>query len=123
MTQISVRNNNRKQMVIATKNIIRVEASNNYSKIYFTNARPLTVAKVLLWFEENLPGDAFYRIHQTHIINRYFVKEVQQNNTLQLTTGEMIQASRRKQGVFKTMVKIMADNVFRSQISVIAKAV
>jgi len=110
MTQISVRNNNRKQVVVPTKDIIRVEASNNYSKIYFTNARPLMVAKVLHWFELNLPADCFYRIHQTHIINRYFVKEVQGNNTLEMTTGEQIQSSRRKQPVFKMMLKKIAAN-------------
>ncbi|MES2772687.1 MAG: LytTR family DNA-binding domain-containing protein [Bacteroidota bacterium] len=110
MSQICVRNNNRKQVVLPTKDIIRVEASNNYSKIYFTNARPLTVAKVLHWFEMNLPGDSFYRIHQTHIINRYFVKEVQCNNTLELTTGERIQGSRRKKPVLKMMLKEIAGN-------------
>ncbi len=94
--------------MLLTHDIVRVEASSNYCKIYFTNSRPLTVAKVLHWFEENLPSDSFYRIHQTHIVNRYFVKEIQENNTLQLTTGERIQSSRRKQPVFKMMLEKIA---------------
>jgi len=109
MNQIAIRNNN-KRVIVPTKDIIRVEASNNYCKIFFNNARPLIVAKVLHWFELNLPEDAFYRIHQTHIINRFFIKEIQHNHTLELTTGEQIQASRRKQRVFKMMVaKIAAE--------------
>ena len=109
MDYISIRNNN-KRVIVPTKNIIRVEASNNYCKIFFNNDRPLIVAKVLHWFELNLPEDAFYRIHQTHIVNRFYVKEIQHNHTLELTTGEQIQASRRKQPVFKLMqAKIAAE--------------
>ena len=109
MNQISVRNNN-KTLKLATENIIRVEASSNYSKIFLQHGGPILVAKVLQWFELNLPEDAFFRIHQTHIINRFFVQEFQQNNMLMLTTGEQIKASRRKQRIFKTMrQKIAAE--------------
>ncbi|MEO7312473.1 MAG: LytTR family DNA-binding domain-containing protein [Chitinophagaceae bacterium] len=107
MDHISVLYNS-KRVLIPVNEIIRVEASNNYSKIYCSVGRPLVVAKVLQWFELNLPEDAFYRIHQTHIINRFFVKEVQCKNRLQLTNGEYVQASRRKQTVFKMMLQKIA---------------
>ncbi len=94
--------------IVLTQNIIRVQASSSYSKIYFSNEQPLTVAKVLHWFEEKLPEDFFYRIHQTHIINRYFVKEVSCNNMLKMTTGEQIQVSRRKKTAFHSMMARIA---------------
>ena len=56
------------------QNIVRLHRKSNYSKIYFTDKRyPLTVASVLLWFEENLPTDIFFRIHRKHLFNKFAV--------------------------------------------------
>jgi two-component system, LytTR family, response regulator len=84
------------------QNIIRVEANSNYSKIFFCNEQPLTVAKVLHWFEDNLPNDFFWRIHRTHIVNRIFVTDVNKKSMLQLSNGESLQISRRKKTAIKT---------------------
>ena len=83
--------------VVLVKDIIRVEASSSYSKIYFSNERPLLVAKVLQWFEDHLPDDIFCRIHRTHLVNRMYVTEVL-NKSLALSNGDIMQISRRKQG-------------------------
>jgi two-component system, LytTR family, response regulator len=99
---------NKGAKIVLTQDIIRVQASSSYSKVYFSNEQPLTVAKVLHWFEEKLPEDFFYRIHQTHIINRSFVKEVSANKTLKLTTGEQIQVSRGKKNTFILMMEKIA---------------
>ena len=78
--------------------IIRVEAISNYSKIFFINSRPLTVAKVLQWFEDRLQGGMFARVHRSHLVNTNFVKEINGHNQcgLLLTNGEHIVMSRRK---------------------------
>jgi two-component system, LytTR family, response regulator len=82
--------------IVLIQNIIRVQANSNYSKIFFSNEQPLTVAKVLHWFEDNLPQDFFWRIHRTHIVNRNFVTDVNNKSLLQLSNGESLQISRRK---------------------------
>jgi two-component system, LytTR family, response regulator len=82
--------------VVLVKNIIRVEASSSYSKIYFSNEQPLLVAKVLQWFEDHLPGDVFCRIHRTHLVNRTYIKEVFNRSSLALSNGDIMQISRRK---------------------------
>lgn len=81
---------------VPEENIIRIEASSNYCKIIIINDRPLVVAKVLLWFQDNLPKDMFYRIHRTHIINRMYVNEIIESSTVKLTNGDIIQISRRR---------------------------
>lgn len=83
------------------KNIIRVEASSSYSRIYFSNERPLLVAKVLLWFEEHLPDDVFCRIHRTHLVNRMYVCQVFNRISLAMINGDIIQISRRKKRVYQ----------------------
>jgi two-component system, LytTR family, response regulator len=87
--------------IVFVQNIIRVQANSNYSKIFFSNEQPLTVAKVLHWFEDNLPQDFFWRIHRTHIVNRNFVTDVNKKSMLQLSTGESLQISRRKKMAIK----------------------
>jgi two-component system LytT family response regulator len=87
--------------LVQPENIIRIEASSNYSKIYFSNAKPMTVAKVLHWFEDQLPPEMFARIHRSHLVNRLFMQEINgsKNNMLLLNNGESITISRRKKAV------------------------
>lgn len=89
---------------VMADNIIRVEANSNYSKIYFNNAYPLTVAKVLHWFEEILPDNFFYRIHRGHIVNRRFIASISDDDKLLLANGEQLQISKRKKRYFRKMV-------------------
>jgi two-component system LytT family response regulator len=90
--------------VVMAENIIRVEASSSYCKIFFDNEHPLTVAKVLLWFEGKLPEDFFYRIHRTHIVNRRFISNISFDNKLTLLNGEQLQVSKRKKNVINRMM-------------------
>ena len=86
---------------VQPENIIRIEASNNYSKIYFSNAKPMLVAKVLHWFEDKLPQQMFARVHRSHLVNKMFMCQVNgaKNKMLLLNNGESIAVSRRRSGV------------------------
>lgn len=55
--------------------IVRMEADNNYTRIYFDQEAPVLVSKTLKNFEEILPESQFLRIHRSHIIR---VKEVRE---------------------------------------------
>jgi two-component system, LytTR family, response regulator len=81
--------------------IIRVEASSNYCKIYFSSGGPMLVAKVLLWFEKKLPEQMFTRIHRRHLVNNTFIAQVNmaKQSTILLSNGEMIKMSRRKRAL------------------------
>ncbi|MEO7309335.1 MAG: LytTR family DNA-binding domain-containing protein [Chitinophagaceae bacterium] len=80
--------------------IIRVEGLGNYTKIHFTSGHPVTVAKVLHWFEDHLPQELFARIHRGHLVNKMFVDKINDDGcTFLLTNGEMIGMSRRKKGM------------------------
>ena len=86
---------------VQPENIIRIEASSNYSKVYFSNAKPMMVAKVLHWFEDQLPQQMFARVHRSHLVNKMFMLQVNgaKNKMLLLNNGESIAVSRRKSGV------------------------
>jgi two-component system, LytTR family, response regulator len=92
--------------LLCLQNIIRIQSISNYSKIYFAdNSYPLTVAKVLHWFEDNLPAEMFLRTHRTHLVNRlHIIKVALSSQTMQLSNGEQIEISkRRKQWVIERL--------------------
>lgn len=103
MTQVFIPTN-KGTKTVAAENIIRIEAKSNYCRIYFSDAYPLTVAKVLHWFEETLPESTFCRVHRAHIINKGFIAEISIKNKITLMNGECIQASRRRKKLVKEMV-------------------
>ena len=78
--------------------IVRVEALSNYCRIHFTEGYPMTVAKVLQWFEAELPGALFARIHRSHLVNRTYIEHIStgRTGTVQLRNGEKITVSRRR---------------------------
>lgn len=82
-----------------TNNIIRIQGMSNYCRIYFAdNCHPLTIAKVLHWFEEHLPQGVFWRTHKTHLINSRHIKQLHtsQKPFLLLDNGETLSISRRR---------------------------
>ena len=87
--------------------IIRVEALSNYCKIYFDKGKPIVVAKVLQWFQLNLPEQLFVRVHRSHLVNRAFIERINGKNQeiLLLSNGEKITMSRRKKGALKQQHK------------------
>ena len=85
-------------IAVPVEEIIRVEASSNYSRIYFSDGKKITVTKILNWFEDTLPAEMFARVHRSHLINKMFVQEIIGTGakTLLLHNGELISISRRK---------------------------
>jgi len=102
MTQIFIPTINGFKVVMA-ENIVRIQASSNYCKVFFDNDHPLTVAKVLKWFEAKLPHDNFYRIHRGHIVNRRFISAISCNKMLVLINGDKVQVSKRKKDIVRKM--------------------
>jgi two-component system, LytTR family, response regulator len=84
--------------LLSLQNIIRIQSISNYSKIYFVDkSHPLTVAKVLHWFEVNLPAEMFLRSHRTHLVNKEHIINVGlSSKTMHLSNGEQIAISKRR---------------------------
>jgi two-component system LytT family response regulator len=87
--------------LIDTNTIVRIEASSNYSKIYFSTSmggsKTLVTAKVLKWFEERLPQQMFTRLHRSHLVNNRFLQPHQSSSkAFELQNGKVIRVSRRR---------------------------
>ena len=91
---------------VHTNEVVRVQASSNYSRLYFKDGRSLLVAKVLYHFEELLKLHHFIRVHNSHLLNIRYIKKTQRYTgiKIELITGEMISISRRmKKNVLCTL--------------------
>ena len=83
--------------LIDTNTIIRIEASSNYSKLYFSNGKILVTAKFLKWFVERLQSACFTRLHRSHLINNGYLQLYKSScKTIQLQNGKIIPVSRRR---------------------------
>ena len=57
-----------------TEEIIRCESSNNYTTFYLVSGEKIMVSKPIYEFEELLADYQFIRCHQSHIVNKKFIK-------------------------------------------------
>ncbi len=63
---------------ISTESITKIEADSNYSKVYFTDRKPIVICKTLQEFEDILDEEHFLRLHRSHIVN---INQIQSFNT------------------------------------------
>lgn len=68
-------NHSKGYFFINVSDIIYLEASGNYCKIFLNTGETITTSKTMKNVSELLNPDVFVRIHKTYIINLNFVKE------------------------------------------------
>lgn len=93
--------------IIALREIVRIEASSNYSIVYLTNKKTIIVSKTMNQFEEILKDSDFIRIHNTHMVNLEHVKKYQrgQGGLVILADGTQLAVSRSRKNDFLERLK------------------
>jgi len=93
---------------IVIKNIIRIESSTNYSRLYLTNKQPLLVTKLLKDFEDILTPYRFFRVHNSHLINlNYISKYIRgEGGQVVMENGDVVDVSRRKKEEFMGLIYV-----------------
>ncbi len=81
------------------KEIVRLEASSNYTNIFFTNHKKMLSATVLKKFATLLEPMGFVRTHRTHLVNRQYIHCVSQNGNIIMKDASLAEISRRKRAV------------------------
>ena len=92
--------------IVDALDIIRIEASNNYSHFHFVNRPKLLISKTLKEFEEQLINHSFFRVHQSHLINLKHIASVKTSeDIIIMKSGDTIEISRRKRAAFLQKLK------------------
>ncbi|HVW12715.1 MAG TPA: LytTR family DNA-binding domain-containing protein [Mucilaginibacter sp.] len=104
---------NKGLVFLPVDDIIRCEASVNYTTIYLKDKQSLMVAKTLKDFEELLADHHFFRIHNSHLINLNCIKSYHRGKGgyVVLSDNTSLEVSTRKKDLF---LKKVENTVFFS---------
>jgi len=89
----------------STGEIIRLEAEGSYSRILFSNRKPLLVSRTLKDYEDLLNDHGFIRTHKSHLINRSCIQSINPEGFAVLTDGSQIEISRRRKAEVLTALR------------------
>ncbi|HEY5461690.1 MAG TPA: LytTR family DNA-binding domain-containing protein [Hanamia sp.] len=80
---------------IVIKNIVRIESSSSYSRIFLLNGQSILVTKLFKDFEDLLTPYRFFRVHNSHLINLNYIKKYLRGvgGQVLLESGDMIDVS------------------------------
>lgn len=90
-------------MYVKITDIIRCEASNNYTSFYLQSGECVLVCKTLKEFADILKPHQFVRAHQSHLVNLQFVKSYlkEDGGTLLLNDQTKVPISRQNREMVK----------------------
>ncbi len=95
---------------VPVQEIIRCEASGNYTVFYFTSRSKMVVCNTLGYYEEVLAGYGFIRVHHQHLINQHHVERYQRGRggTVVMCDQKEVAVSQRKRDEFLRMMGFIA---------------
>ena len=84
--------------------IIRLEAKNVYTLIYFDGQPPFMVSKVLKIYEELLKPYGFVRTHRSHLVNKQYIRCIK-TDSIVMQDASIAELSRRnKKSIMQQLV-------------------
>jgi len=83
---------------VQLSDVMRFEANRGYTRIYIKNQREIISSKNISEYEEILPGNKFYRVHHSHLINLSYVTGYQRGRGgfLEMEGGDVIEVAVRR---------------------------
>lgn len=118
MSSLSSHGNQNKKIALQSSNgmklvevdqVVRAESESNYTHVYLSDGKKITLAKTLKSVEEALAGFPFCRVHQSHLINVNFVNKIIKgdNPYVLMLDGTSITVSRQRKDEFYDLFKML----------------
>jgi two-component system LytT family response regulator len=91
---------------IPIRDILHIESSSNYSRLFFLEGKSLLVTRLLKEFEDLLLPYHFFRVHNSHLINLKHIKRYirGEGGQVVMQNGDVIDVSRRKKEEFLRLI-------------------
>ena len=88
---------------VKTSEIIRCESSNNYTTFFLSDGTKLLISKPIYEYDDLLSGYGFLRCHQSHLVNKTYIKSWKKDygDFLLLANGTQVPISRGKKEAIK----------------------
>ena len=96
--------------ILDAENILYLEGCGRYTKIYLTEGKPVTATKTLKTFETILPSH-FCRIHKSHFVNIFCIREVRAGvrSSIELKNGVQLDVAKRRKSVLLKKLSAMMN--------------
>lgn len=93
---------------IQVETIVKIEALNNYSCIYFNDQSTLVASKTLKYFESQLDPFGFIRAHKSYLVNLIYIERLlhRDGGQILLKNGDTIDVTREKRTEIKDWFKL-----------------
>ncbi len=95
--------------LVPIKEIIRCESSNNYTTFYLTNGLAHVISKPLYEYDELLSPYEFIRCHQSHLVNKMYIKSILNEDSgylLMEYSTQKIPIAKQRKSTIKALLKI-----------------
>ncbi|MCD2424507.1 LytTR family DNA-binding domain-containing protein [Niabella pedocola] len=88
------------------KEIVRCESSNVYTSFYLSNKEKIMVSRPIYEYEELLSDFGFLRCHQSHLVNKAYIKSWVKDDGgyLVLDNGEEVPVARSKKEILASIL-------------------
>jgi two-component system LytT family response regulator len=93
--------------IIYLKDIIRLESEDHYTTFFTIHQKKYMVSSTLRHYEEMLPQDKFFRLHNSHIINTDHVSRITKEGYVMMVDGSTVEVSRRKKELLNQKLGIL----------------
>ena len=114
--ELSTRNPERARICFVGKNrtsfydiaeILRCEASGNYTHFYFRDGSKLLSSQTLKSYEQLLTSCGFVRIHKSHLVNPDCIRVLMGRNKLEMTDGAVVPVARRRRSELAHLISAL----------------
>ena len=87
--------------------IVRLESDASYTTFFLLNQERIVVSRPMKDFEELLPEDEFFKLHQSHIVNLSFVKKIlrEEGGYALMENGAKVPIARRRKEEFLEVMR------------------
>lgn len=87
--------------------IIRLQSDGNYTTFYLINSERYVISRQLKEFEDMMPEQDFFRLHQSHMVNIAFVKKIlrEDGGYAEMEDGSRLPIARRRKDEFIELVR------------------
>lgn len=94
--------------LVSIQDIVRCEATGNYTKFYLVNQKPVLVSRTLKEYDELLKDYKFFRVHQSHLVNLEHIVRIDKadGGTLILSDNQNCPISTRKKDA---LIKVLSE--------------
>jgi len=89
------------------KDIVWLEASDNYTNLFLNGQKKIVASKTLKEFESILPDSEFFRVHRSALVNIAYVKEYSNHDggEVILSEGTRVQVSKARTQEFAEFIR------------------